>query len=549
MADPQTTRFASEVLASSPESAQVTRQGLQVGVNKPGANAAATADVTRFASEVLAEFPDRASVTRQGLQVGISQPGANAAATADVARFSQEILAEVPPKAGVTRQGLQVGINKPGFNAAASVEVTRSSFEVLARSFIPMTSFSIPAEFELFLHNWATAARMESLYSTDITASAEQLAEQRTALLQKPYRNLSVRWAVKGNSESREMLTEMRRLVDATSVVPIYMDVVELSQDASTSDTTIYGDFSRGRFFRNGPVVIVRLEPAIQGGATRVVGWESAVIDTPFNNRLRLSSGISNDLVAGRCVILPVMKTHPQTTLEFTFLTNNLIELNADFDEVYGPTALPPTASDLPDNFDSYAGHPILSTVPQWDRGYEMSFVRAGEQAPLGRGRVVYQRGDRHRVIHGLRFQEARAKAWDLIRLFDTRRGRLLPFWMIDPENVHSVSLISPTFVSVTPAGTLSDFQAETDYVGFVFSDGTAAVRQATTIQLVGGSWRVTLDTSLPAGYVASDIELFGRARLCRNDSDSLIEEWQTTNLCSLNIAALELLAEQEVTL
>lgn len=507
----------------------------------------ADARTTRFAQEILGAAPTVGAVTRQGVQVAFTSPGANSAATAKVTRLTQEILAQTPPSAGVTRQGVQVAFTKPEANSAATARVTRYGIEVLARTFIPMTEFAIPANFELFLHNWASRCTLEGSYRTDVTSAAESVAEERTGLIQKPYRALTVRWDIGGDDEANEMLVEMRRLVDETSVVPLYCDAVELTATASAGASTIYGDFSQGRWFRNGPVVIVRLTPVSAGGATRVESYEFGVISTRFDDRLVLDATIATTSKAGRTVVMPLMLTHPQVSLGFTMETSNVIQLDATFDEVYGPTALPPIASDIPGTFNIYAGLPILSTTPQWSSGIDVEFIREGEQSAEGRGRVVFQRGSRHRVAHNLTFEGDRADIWPLIQFFDSRQGRLQAFWFIDMENVFTVSLISGSFLYVTPRGSLTDFQAETDYVGLIFSDGTSAVREAATIQLVAGSWRITLDDTLPAGYTADDIVSFGRARVCRMREDSLTEQWQTTNVCTLRIPVIELLAEGEV--
>lgn len=549
MADAQTTRFTMEVLAAAPESAGVTRQGIQVALERPGANSSATAAVARYSMEVLAEFPDTAKVTRQGLQVALERPGANSAATAAVARFSQEVLAQTPPKASVTRQGLQVALARPGANLTANAGVTRFSLEVLARSFLPMTTFSIPAGWEFFLHNWAKKSSLESTYSTDITASAEDVAEERTALLQKPWRALSCQWAVKGGAETNQMLTELRRLVDETSVIPLYMHARQVTTAVDSLDTTVYSDFSTGHWFQNGPVVIFSFKPTKSGENIQVDSYVTKVISSRFDDRLVLTGAVGSDFPAGRTYVMPLMQVHPQTEVEVSMLTNTLLRIDISFDEIYGSTALPPTFTDLPPNYDSYNDYPILSTVPQWSDGVMQRLKREGSQDALGRGRVVYQRGARHRVMHSLRFQENRTIAWDLIRFFDSRRGRLIPFWVIDFDNIYTVALISnPNLTVSSSIGTLAEFQAEMDYIGVIFSDGTTAVRRASAIVDVGGAWRITMDDNLPAGYTEDDVVAFGRARLCRMEEDALKEDWETTEVCTMEIPVIELLAEQEVT-
>lgn len=548
MADVQVKRLSAEVLAASPIKAGVTRQSIQAAMAVPGAVTVGM-DVLHYSTEVLASFPDRAAVTRQTIQAALDIPGATTA-TASVLFYSFEVLGALPPKAAVTRQTVQLAMDVPNFTTA-NMNVDRFSLETLARSFIPMTTFALPTNWELFLHNWSKTVKLESAWNTDISSSSEDVSEERTALLQKPYRSLAVNWNVKGKEESNAFLVEMRRLVDETSVVPLYNDATELTSGITgTVDDTIYADFTVGRWFKDGPVIIVEFKKAADGTQTTILDhYEYAVIDSTFDDRLVLSGIVAATFDAASTVIMPLMKVHPQTKLRVRMINDNLLAVEAEFDEIYGETALPPLFTDLPPNFENYATYPILSTVPDWSRGITQEMRREGSQNSLGRGRVVYQRGARARVMHSLRFREDRIGGWDLIRFFESRRGRLIPFWVVDFENVFTVALLANPFVTVSSSlGTLADFQAEMQYIGLTFSDGVVVVREALTIAEVGGAWRITIDENIPAGYTTADVVGFGRARLCRAENDALLEEWTTTNVVELEIPVIELLDENEVT-
>jgi len=547
MPDVRASRLSHEVLLSAPVAGKVTRQGVQVALSQPGASST-TARVQRFSTEVLAAYPARSKVTRQGVQAALSVPAATSV-DARVARFSAEVLAVAAPKAGVTRQGIQVAMARPGADITLTARVQRFSLETLARSFIPMTTFSLPVGWELFLHNWAKSSSIESAWNTDISSS-DTLAEERTALMQKPFRSLSVSWTVKGKEEVNSLLVEMRRLMLETSVAPVYADAVEVTTDAASGQAVVRGDFSTGRFFKGGPVVIAQFKRTNDGTqSTRLDFFEDAVIGARFDDRIVLTGNLSATFKSGQCIAMPLMKVHPQTELNIVHLNEHMMTLEAEFDEIYGDTALPPMVSEVPPNFDVYNDIPVLSTVPDWGRGIRSGMRREGSQDSLGRGRVVYQRGDRHRVMHRLEFREDRVGGWDLIRFFESRRGRLLPFWVVDFENIYTVALISNPFVTISSTvGTLAQFQAEMDHIGLIFSDGTSVVRRTTAVVDNGGAWRITVADSLPGAYTHQDVVGFGRARLCRMEEDALLEEWTVTNLCSLSIPVIELLDETEVT-
>jgi hypothetical protein len=133
--------------------------------------------------------------------------------------------------------------------------------------------------------------------------------------------------------------------------------------------------------------------------------------------------------------------------------------------------------------------------------------------------------------------------------MFDSRRGQVGTFLEIDQEALWTVADTDPQFVDVSPLGDFDEFKDSfRGYLGFVMKDGTVIVREVNTVVDNGSAWRITIG----AGPDLPDIDVtqiarFSRARRKRFADDALTETWQTTEVCELNFATIEVVNEKEV--
>lgn len=551
MADALVTRLAREVLASQPPLAALTSQGLGVLLDDDleAQAATGTASVTRIGREVLGASPLNGLFTSQGLGVLLDDDLETQAAVgaAFVTRLGREVLGDVVESARLTSQGLDVLLDddldtQPGLGTAT---VTRLGREVLGRSAEQLETFPYPAGLDFYMHNWADESRLESTYRTDITEAQETLAEERRLILDRPERQLSVRWLRAGQADVEKFLAQLRKFPNGKMVVPLYPDEVPVSATSASGQSRVNGDFSRGRFFRNGPVLLVRFDPVTK----QPVGADAAVIDRNNGDHILLTASVPVTLSPRLASVVPLMKVDEVLSIRTRLHARQVADLEVTFDETYGPTTLPPTASDVVPGLPSYRDLPIFTIPHDWSDPVEQGMERSGQRLEQGKGSVVTVRGERHKAEFSFSVTDDRAAAWDAVRFFDARRGRWLACWVLDQEDVWVVVTASGDFVSVLPTSAgFSAFQAEMAYVGLELTDGSAVVRQVVNVQEVLGVWRLTLAEPLPAAVTAASVDRVARARLCRLKSDALVEEWQTTGAVSVKMELLELLEEEEVT-
>lgn len=547
MADPQITRFAFQVLAEAPDLASASRLSSEVVASEEvGSDSGAEVEITRFALDVLAEVVDLGASLRLTSEVVASEEsGADAGAEVDITRFGLEVLGQSPGVAAVRRLTSEVvASEEQAPDAGARVQVTRLGLEVLATKFAALTACDLPDGLEFFAHNWADGLRLTQRYKTSISRGAESIAEERVQLLARPERTLEVRWTEQGLETIHGLLEQLKRSIQEEWAIPLYCDHACIIENASSGATSIKADFGRGRYFVNGNVLIRRF-----GHRFQTLEYQFNRIDSLFGStQITLTDPLDFDVEASHAEIIPMMCVIPNLEFSISQHNDDTWDLTLAFVERGGPTALPPIGSGLPSGFNSYREIPILRPWHDYHSPLSITYRREGEIVEVGRGKVVNFRGEFWRQNHAFAMVADRAIGWDYIRFFDTRRGRLRPFWLIEQERLFTLANLTSNFIDVNPLGTFAEFQQDLDFFGFEMKDGTCYVREVINVQVVGGIWRVTTDVALPI-LDEADVRYAGRAYLTRMLQDSLEERWDHRNAVRLSVPTIRLLEEKDVDL
>ena len=543
MARARISRIGVEVVGNAPVTAAAWRQSVQVAASSTAANSGASVFASRVGVEVVADAPVTASVFRQSMQVAVSGDAANAGAAARVSRVGVEVLATISGLAGVSRQSLQVAAKSVFANTAAAARVSRVAFEVVADAPESITARDLPEGFSVRLHDWTAPFKMESAYSTSIQQS-ETGAEKRRGLSGKPYRTVTAVWTGTSRSESAAMDALTKRMCDARTAMPIYADQTPLTQTVgATATTTIYCDTTLRRFVIGGWVAIVEVDG--RGHATG--NCEFRKVASRASDSLELTSTVSS-MSKGRWLVIPLLNCDQALEVSREHVTGDLMQSTIEVQESVGESAYPVSATGIPDGVNFYGSMPIWPFDPNYRSTVKHDLSRDGAIEPVGRGRVVNATADRTRAVGGGSFLLQRADFWTALQFFDSRRGRLAPFLVIDQDSTARVAIVSDvgTYVDFTPGDDIDAFSEDLEYLGLVMKDGTRYARPVLSVVETFGVWRVTLEESLPAGLVVSDIRRAARARVCRMLNDAFVELWQTTTLCQVQLSFFELLREQE---
>lgn len=546
MADVKLTRLKGEVLADAGTRADVPKQSVEVAMDGLGANASAVVKLTRMKGEALAGVPHPVDVSKQSVEAAMDGLAPNASAVVQLTRLWGEVLASVLKEAVVPKQSAEAAMPGLQANPDAVVKLTRLWGEVLATA-VPsiIVPLADPAGLELFLHNWASRVEMVTTYSTDISPSQDSIAEERRALVARPFRSIRFRWTQNEEAFVDKVMHQLRLFPNQRMAVPLYQDQMELTQSSAASDT-IFCDTRVSRVYPGQRVAVVKI---VRTDRSRVDQVDLRRVLTKQDDSITLDSATSFALDMGDTIVFPTVDVEVNLQSTVQFHAETVGDMPFEVEEVVGQSALPPSESGKPSGFDEYRDQPIFSIDHNWADPFETRFMREGLRTARGRGFVVEPRGARHRTIFSYKFGPAdREDFWDLLHFFDTRRGRCRSFWAIDQENLWTVlNVTGGTLIDFSPLGDFAKFQEEMQYVGFVLEDGTRVVREAVTIVDISTVWRVTVPEAVT--FNENDVRRAARARLVRFREDELREQWDSTGAVTAEFELIEVLEEKDVTL
>lgn len=532
-------RLVAEIVGEDVTRASVSRLDQMVAGEQTTANAQRALG-TRLVVEVVGDEPPVCSVSRLDQMVAGEQTSANTQ-RALATRLSAEVVGAEILIADVSRLDLMVAGQQTTANNQRA-RATRLVVEVVAPqgSAGPVVPIPLSDDAHVFLHNWVSRAEMRTSYLTDISTSPASGAESRLGLVLKPFRTMKLVWQSTKIEELERLETVLRRITDQPFSVPIYMDQYELDQAYDTNDTTVFLDTSKARFFPGGRVAIVQLD-----GNNEVATFSFHYIQSMTNGSLTFDAVLGRPLKQGE-FIYPMMDCDVILDVEAEFVTSRVSTLTMTVAEIPGASQLPPLKSDNPSGFPVFEDRPVFTIEPDWVQSVKKGRDRLGSRSRQGRADIVTPEGDRSRQTHSFFLSGERDAMWPCIQFFDTRRGRLRTFFLIDQDQSLIPQDIDVTgnFVSVSETFDFADFQEEWGYVGVVMNDGTTYVRRVDNIQQVLTVFRLTVSPPLPANLNVANVARIARARITRFKSDEMVENWTTTGHMSTSLGFIEALNE-----
>jgi hypothetical protein len=535
-------RQAIEVLMKTPVIGGLHRQELEAAFSDDSTGG--TTRIHRHAIEVMTKTPVIAQLSRQEMEVAVFDESTGG--TTRIHRQGLEVLAKVPAKAALSRQELEVAVSDVSTGGATRLH--RQGVEVLARKGVPPpTPIALPAGLDFFLHNWVSQVEMETSYLTDVTRSPTTLAESRRNLLQRPLRTVTLDLLHGEKAEVDRLMHALRRITNDQTVMPIFQDAVVVEASSSASNV-INGSFRYRRYFNGGRVAVFTSAPTSKS-VMLTADIDIYTIGSVFASSLTVDRNLDQTYAADLFLIVPLMDMDPALEMGITNLTDDTAAAKVTMNETVGRNALPPSFTGVtPDGFRTELGLPVFELRNDWGNNIRPTYLRYGSKETSGRRAVVETEGPRYVQVQEHHFKADRPLFWNVLQMFDAKRGRTDPFWEVDQEFVWDVVSTTNVFIDITPQGIFTDYQNDfTDHCGIVMKDGTVYIREVNTISDVG-SWRITIagGNDLPSIDV-TQIARFSRARKKRFQSDALTETWHTTEQAELTFSTIEVLNEGEI--
>lgn len=202
---------------------------------------------------------------------------------------------------------------------------------------------------------------------------------------------------------------------------------------------------------------------------------------------------------------------------------------------------------------------PILEASPDYT-GVEVNANVTGDEGQVGVGRKRYRYGGSKMFFQLPYTCLDKDSAYNLINFFQSRGGRLLPFFLTPPVTqfeVDSIQSVVNTAVTVKDNGLVDgeNYSSRDRIIGkhlsfYDKSTETYYVRKIKDVSSGGsGLVKITLDgtVGIADNLTGVNIDRCGIAHLCRFDSDEMTESWITTKHMQTTFTAIELLDEKQI--
>lgn len=543
------TRIYAELLGETPpQSAYVSRYGVQVLGDRPNPRT----HFTRIYAELLGDKPGtKTYLSRFGMQVlgdalvikntyftriYAELLGDKPETKAFLSRFGLQIIGERPPVGTqLSRFAVQL-LGKPRFR----IQLSRFALQLLGTWGLDVIPNDLPSVLaSIMTHNWAVPAVVESAYSTDVTAAAGSMSEERRALVDRPYRMLQVRFTGVNRADVLKLAGIVARLAQQRSTpIPMASDFSKVT--AESSGDTIHCDTRYRRFFVGARVLIHGWS-----AARRPSGVEYAVVQNIAPTALTLTAPLVGTFPAGSRVY-PCLEAEIDLGQPAEFDTDSVADATLTIRERVGRSALPSTVDGFvnPSGFGTYLGRPIFDAPHNWSAKLTSGIVRGGGRFQSGRAEITEVTGARGQWYRRLSLTSlSRADFWRVLNFWDSRLGRCRAWWLVDPATLFDPTVLQTTGVRIRPSGNIEDVQDFYDHVAIVKRDGTVYIRGISSVTLDSGDWLLAFDSVIPATDLA-DVRKVTPAYLVRCESDSLRETWITDEVCQAEITGLEVLEE-----
>lgn len=410
------------------------------------------------------------------------------------------------------------------------------------------TPVDIQALNYLFSFNWKDGFVVSSSFANQIQSSYTA-SEQRWGCRAVPGRSISISLTGAGNTNSFTLHTYLMRISQSRHYIPFDCDETILEANTAINGQTLTCDTSMRRITSGHKIVI-----GYRKGTT-FDNWEVVTVDTVTPTSITTIEPLQKTHQSGSKII-PLMLCEPISVTNKQVFNDNVSSVTFDALEVAGSTQI--------DCFDSTDGKGTLNTVPAGMtaglNGYPIMpliYDYARGNLSWGTDRLVESEdsgftssfdliGDRARNTFSFTIPcVGRQMAYDAIRFFESRGGRLHPFWTISPQTFFdNVNVVSDTQIQVTHAVDSTDWDFY-PYIGIVLNDGSMFIREV-TVTSNNPAGKDTLSFDAVSGLINNSLFKAAPAWLCRLASDNMEEHWYTDNAMQCTFTVQEVLQESD---
>ncbi len=394
----------------------------------------------------------------------------------------------------------------------------------------------------LFQANWRTAPQVFSGFSTGID-HALSASEQRWGRYRGPLRTVQALVTAWGEEAPRKVVSFFMRNAQARLLQPLWPDQVKIT--ATPTVTNLPCDPNDRRFFVNQYVAVLKFDNhgfSSEFEVTTITAVNAGSIDVVALSSITPAIGYK---------IYPLIEAKLKLRQSGGMITDQALDIAITSRETVGQMALPIEATvSIGTN---PPGQQVFDSLPVWNFTAEPSSVRRGtvrrgSEANVGLGSTNEVEGDRglHTYEASYRWKN-RAKFGEIRRFFESRAGRLEPFYFVSPLTEMVVEGFTNTTIAVRSIGPEIDWDFYS-HVAVIKKDGEIIIKEIVSVNRVSDTDTLTV-AAFSVTPTLSDTRRVTSAQKVRFDTDEMSETWITDDKGETFFSFVEVDFEQSVSI
>lgn len=388
--------------------------------------------------------------------------------------------------------------------------------------------------------DWSQPISLSSTWSTAISSSNDELIEERMGHWSRPQLSVNCQMAALDRREVSMLRHFLECATQSTNRIPIYPDGMILTKGAAfdPEGTFIECETDSRHLFVGQQVGLARPDGSSWSLPSGLTGYLLGIVmDIRFDGVTVFFTEDPTSIPVD-CVLFPMIDCNALDQTSGKAMTDTALVLQTKFTQLFGQCSLPPSwRGEINELEPYYLGLPVFEVPVNWADNIDFGVSRVVDAQDLGPFTVSRLLGQRGQFNFGFNhLASSREEAWRLLRLFDSRCGRLYPLWVPDPMTYFDASyrssqsiVMSAEFPRQLLVDSLKNLKlefvgVEPQYVG------------VESIVAAGSLYIINLDQ--PVNGAVSRVSVL---RYSRFDRDTLEQHWQTDGVVTAASAFLEL--------
>lgn len=386
----------------------------------------------------------------------------------------------------------------------------------------------------IFTHNSAIGrVQVTHAWTTDVIRSLTG-NEQRRSRGSRPSRQVVWSTFTAEDYDVPFYLEDMIARVTSEMYVPLFSDSLLVTEESEYFASSISATSTSMKRFYPGQKILV-VNPQTVNRSSEII---IATVDSVALNTITIQGSLGFSRAEKGAFVYPAIAIDPMLEDLATLRSGEVIDAtHTAFERIDEGL---PAEQEFGDNtgFDTHLGFPVFPFT-RWSDG-SIGYRVEAEDSTSGLERTILQFGQ-DRLQASLTFQfTTREDVFKMLKFFDSRAGRTLPFWFVSPisEIPKPASFSGGILTSPNTKGYSGDNLDEGDFLAFVPKSGPVVIRKILQKNVGPGDSGYAYEGSDP--FPEEDLLYVAQAVLARFNSDSLTEEWESETVATMRASFLQ---------